>query len=128
MTWVFCPCVVESSLICLFTISTVFKLKDVDLCKTETLGKLLDNHPAGNKVNSTKQLATYYKMKKLDIQELANNSKPGEKVLGFINAKYPNVTVYEFCKVLGEKLERNDIVEELNDYLYQIETQPPSHV
>ena len=85
---------------------------------------------AGYGVGSYIQIATIYKMDKLSIQALARESNPGDKVLQFINSRWPKETVYKFCKVLHSKsMERNDIVEELCKYLHdrqKIDTQPTS--
>ena len=65
-----------------------------------------------------KHVAVNYKMKDLDLLKLRGCPKPGEEVLGYLESTNPDLTVYQFCKVLkGKKIRRLDIVNILVDYL-----------
>ena len=77
---------------------------------------MLDHEPYG--LGCTKKLATLYKMDAFDIKNLLKQSNPGELLLDYIYAKFPNKTVHEFCKDLQRPgIERNDIVDKLCDFL-----------
>ena len=87
---------------------------------------MLDN-PKTDALGNTKKLAVAYNMKDLDIRNAMKKSSPSEDVLGFINTKYPNETVYSFCVVLqGPSLQRNDIIEELCVHLHEIDKKADS--
>ena len=65
-----------------------------------------------------KNVAVNYMMKDLDLLKLKGCPNPGEDVLGFLESTNPDLTVYQFCKVLKSKnLRRLDIVNILVDYL-----------
>ena len=53
-------------------------------------------------------------MKEYEIQSLQNIQEPGKKVIEFLLASKPNLTVYNFCKTLkGDKMKRFDIAKVL---------------
>ncbi|XP_074620490.1 uncharacterized protein LOC141879213 isoform X2 [Acropora palmata] len=62
-----------------------------------------------------KHVASHYEM---DIDVLEQCENPGEGVITNLAAKYPDLAVYHFCKVLKDKkIRRLDIVDKLKNYL-----------
>ena len=62
-----------------------------------------------------KHVAFHYEM---DIDVLEQCPNPGEGVIVKLEATYPDLTVYHFCKVLKNiKIRRLDIVNELKGHL-----------
>ena len=60
-------------------------------------------------------VASHYEM---DIDVLEQCENPGEGVITNLAAKYPDLPVYHFCKVLKDtNIRRLDIVNELKGYL-----------
>ena len=63
-----------------------------------------------------KHVASKYGMN--NINQLERSKNPGEDVLGYLESAHPDLTVYQFCKVLkGEYIKRLDIVNKLAAYL-----------
>ena len=86
---------------------------DSHLSLKETVTSLLEKE-----TNACKHVAFHYKMKSIDRHKLERCKNPGENVLGYLETKHPDLTVYHFCKVLKDKdIRRLDIVNELVDYL-----------
>ena len=59
-------------------------------------------------------MAAEYNVKRIHLLE--REKVPGDGVIESINAQFPNLTVYDFCKTL-KKVRRLDIVEILLDHL-----------
>ena len=56
-------------------------------------------------------------MKDHQIGTLDNSKEPGNLVLEFLKGSMPNLTVYDFCKMLKEdNMKRLDIVKHLEDH------------
>ena len=62
-------------------------------------------------------MADKYGMKENKIAGLVNSREPGKDVMEFLMGCQPNLTVYNFCKVLKhKKFKRFDIVKLLEDH------------
>ena len=87
------------------------KLSEVfesDLHLKETVANLLEKETTTYR-KAYKHVALHFNLKDFDYFERRNN--PGEDVLDHLEACYPDLTVYRFCKVLrGNNIRRLDIV------------------
>ena len=75
-----------------------------------------------------RQVACKYKMDDLDVRSMASCQDAGARVVDFLKAQNPELTVYDFCKTLKEpNIRRLDIVQELLSHLsLPMERQPHS--
>ena len=109
-------------LIFLFPFPGYRKLSEVfesDLNLKETVAKLLEKETFACR-KAYKHVAVHFNMKDVDYLERRYN--PGEDVLVYLEACYPDLTVYHFCKVLKDNnIRRFDIVNKLVGYLIQID-------
>lgn len=91
------------------------KLKTLQEVKLETRDEVatrLESKPLGT--GGWREIACQNDMKEYQIQSLQNMQEPGKKVIEFLLASKPNLTVYSFCKTLkGDKMKRFDIAKVL---------------
>lgn len=91
-------------------------LANLDHSTTEKVGVLLQNKKFG--LGGWLEVATKYELEPYRIDQLRNSKEPGKFVLEFLTGSKPNLTVYDFCKVLKEdNIKRFDIVKVLEDHL-----------
>jgi len=91
-------------------------LKDIDLKTQDLIGDLLTLKSFAS--GGWRQIASKYKMKKVQIKLLEDDSEAGRKILEYLRSSNPDLTVYEFCKALKEDgVRRLDIVKELLGHL-----------
>lgn len=91
-------------------------LQEVDLDTRDHIASLLENKRYS--LGGCRQVATKYGMKEDKITSLDNSKEPGKDVMEFLSGSKPNLTVYNFCKVLKEdNIERFDIAKLLEDHL-----------
>ena len=65
-----------------------------------------------------RQVACKYKMDLLDVSLMEGSQDAGVRVVDFLKAQNPELTVYDFCKTLKEpNIRRLDIVQELLSHL-----------
>ena len=89
-----------------------FRLKD-------TVANLLDKETTACR-KAFKHFALRFNLK--DFYYFERSRNPGEDVLNYLAARYPDLTVYRFCKVLKDNnIRRLDIVNKLVGYLIQID-------
>ena len=91
---------------------TELKLANVDPAVRERVARLLDLTIAGT--GNAQKIAREYGMEELVVRGLESGA--GEKVLQFLSAKEPDLTVHAFCITL-KKFDRNDIVKELTTHV-----------
>ena len=74
------------------------------------------------------QVACKYKMDQLNVSLMKGSQDAGARVVDFLKAQNPELTVYDFCKTLKEhNIRRLDIVQELLSHLsLPIEREPHS--
>lgn len=59
-----------------------------------------------------------YKMRPLSMKPLMVDPEAGAKTLEYLQARHPDLTVYDFCKTLKEQsIRRLDIVRKLQEHL-----------
>lgn len=64
-----------------------------------------------------KHIACKYKMDLLDVNSLEGSQDAGARVVDFLKAQNPELTVYDFCKTLKEpNIRRLDIVKVLSHF------------
>lgn len=91
-------------------------LKNLDFKTKHQIGMLLAENGYGP--GDWRQVANKFGMDQLKIRHLENYLEAGEKTLEYIQASYPDLTAYDFCKTLKEHdLRRLDIVRELQGHL-----------
>ena len=91
-------------------------LKDIDFDTQDRIGDLLTAESFAS--GGWRQIASKYKMDKVKIKLLENDPEVGRKILEYLRSSNPDLTVYEFCKVLKEdRVRRLDIVKELEGHL-----------
>ena len=91
-------------------------LAELDHSTTEKVGVLLQNKKFG--LGGWREVAAKYELKPYKIDDLSNSQEPGMHVLEFVTGSKPNLTVYDFCKLLKEdNIRRFDIVKVLEDHL-----------
>ena len=101
-------------------------LKSRSLDAYERVCNRLDLQPKGTKKGNFKTVAEAFGFKQEDIWELekelqtSGSGSPSRLLLEALEARLPNLTVFEFIKVLKKKkIDRQDIVNILKDYLYK---------
>lgn len=64
-----------------------------------------------------REVAAAYGLERYKIDDLGNSNEPGKSVMEFVTGTRPNLTVYDFCKVLKENpIKRLDVVHILEDH------------
>ena len=64
-----------------------------------------------------REVAARYELERYKIDSLSSSNEPGKSVIDFLTGSRPNLTVYDFCKVLKENaIKRLDIVNILKDH------------
>lgn len=91
-------------------------LAELDHSTTEKVGVLLQNRKFG--LGGWREVAAKYELEPYRIDQLSSSKEPGKLVLEYVTGSKPNLTVYDFCKVLKEdNIKRFDIVKALEDHL-----------
>ena len=87
----------------------------MDINIKDVIAALLESKKVG--LGDCRQVAARYDMDEIQIGVLVNSKEPGKDLLEYIFAYRPNLTVYEFCKILKEdKVKRFDIVKKLENH------------
>lgn len=90
-------------------------LQEVDLHTRDEVAFMLENSLYS--LGGWRQVAAEYNMKESKITGLVNSREPGKDVMEFLGGCKPNLTVYNFCKVLKHhKMQRFDIAKLLEDH------------
>lgn len=91
------------------------RLADVDYNIIEEICVLLQTKESV--LGGWREVAAAYGLERYKIDVLGNSKEPGKSVMEFATGTRPNLTVYDFCKVLKEKpIKRLDVVNILEDH------------
>ena len=91
-------------------------LRNIDINTYERIGLLLTRKIHG--LGGWRQIAFKYGMDRLYIKSLENDPEASISTLGYLEACFPELTVYNFCKTLKEhNMRRFDIIKELLGHL-----------